>query len=334
MTRERCINRELTIEVIVGAFMVTVLFGLAYFTIILSRGSWFQQTQSMEVVFDDVMGLREGDVVICRGMPVGKVQALEFRNDEVRVRAMLEQPLAMRRDYRVSIAMTSVLGGRQLEIDEGTDDAPRMPPQEVYHGQPPNDVMADTAEVVAVLKKTLVDDGAMRNIEVATRELRRVSERLGRGEGSIGKLLSDDATLYDDLSETVASLKAITARIERGEGTLGKLMAADTALYDDLAATAAALRSTTAKIDSGKNSVARLLADDARLYRDLSATVGSLKEVASRLEQGQGVLGKLMTDDALYEDIRATVDEIQAGIEDVRETTPVTTFTSIFFGAL
>ena len=35
------IARELTIEIIVGAFIIMVLLGMGYFTIMLSKESWF-----------------------------------------------------------------------------------------------------------------------------------------------------------------------------------------------------------------------------------------------------------------------------------------------------
>jgi phospholipid/cholesterol/gamma-HCH transport system substrate-binding protein len=68
-------------------------------------------------------------------------------------------------------------------------------------------------------------------------DIRKVTGRLERGEGTIGKLLMDDA-MYDELRETVASLNVtaenaaeITERINRGHGTIGRLVA-DDALYD------------------------------------------------------------------------------------------------------
>jgi len=125
-----------------------------------------------------------------------------------------------------------------------------------------------------------------------------VAERLEAGQGTLGKLLSEDDTVYQDISATVASLKDVSERLNRGEGTLGKLLSSDDQLYDDL-----------------------------------SGTVASLKNVAAKIENGEGVLGKLVNDDKLYQDIEATVGEVRATVDDMRETSPITTFSSIFFGA-
>jgi phospholipid/cholesterol/gamma-HCH transport system substrate-binding protein len=331
--RERCINRELTTEVIVGAFMMTVLLGLGYFTILLSRESWFQKRQELDIRFDTVMGLNEGDNAVCRGMPVGKVVGLRFDPDGVHVRVSLDEPVSLKEDHRFTIEATSILGGRQLSIYEGAEQADPSEPRKVYEGESPRDVMADTAELVAELKKSLFRDGLIDNLEVATRELRALSERIAAGKGTIGKLLAEDSTLYDDLAASVASLRTVVTRMESGEGTVGRLLSADDTLYNDLSETIASLKTTAARLEEGRGTIGRLMSDDDELYRDLAGAIKALRTVAERLESGEGLLGKLTSDEELASDVKGAVKELRAGIEDMRESSPVTTFTSIFFGA-
>ena len=57
-------------EVMVGTFMFVVLTALCVFTILLSRENFFQKTYPFTVVFEDIMGLRDGDNVVVRGMTV------------------------------------------------------------------------------------------------------------------------------------------------------------------------------------------------------------------------------------------------------------------------
>jgi len=42
---------------------------------------------------------------------------------------------------------------------------------------------------------------------------------------------------------------------------------------------------------------------------------------------------KMVKDEKLYNDIQSIVKEARATIDDFRETAPITTFSSIFFGA-
>ncbi len=221
-------------ELAVGAFMFVALLSLAFFTILLSRDNFFQKTYPLEVVFEDVMGLRDGDNVVVRGMVVGKVRKLVLQADGVHVRAALLRPINLKKDCTVEIIATSVLGGRYMQIEEGSA-AEALPADSVLRGQKPHDMIALASSVVA-------------------------------------------------------DLKAISSQIQAGQGTLGKL------IYDDA------------------------------LYNDLN-------EVAKKINSGQGTLAKLVNDDELYEQAKKALIEVRAAVDDLRETSPIVTFASIYFGA-
>jgi phospholipid/cholesterol/gamma-HCH transport system substrate-binding protein len=295
------LGRELTMEVVVGAFMVVVFLGLGYFTIILTRENWFVPKYTMQVRFTDVMGLTVGDDVVVRGMPVGKVKRLSLENEpasRVLVTLTLDQSIPVRKGYKITVASTSMLGGRDLAIDQGPEASPLIPNGIVLDGVQPYDLMADAAQMVNSIKTSLIDGGVITNMQSAVAQLNEMISRVNQGKGVLGKLLSEDDTLYNNLSASVTSLKNISGGIERGEGSIGKLVKDDT------------------------------------VYNDLSATAASLKNISGSIERGEGVLGKLVKDDTLYKKLESTVDEARATIDDYRETAPIVTFTSVFFGAL
>jgi phospholipid/cholesterol/gamma-HCH transport system substrate-binding protein len=231
-------------------------------------------------------------------MPVGKIKSLTLGEGGVHIVASLDQKLRIREKYRVTIVNTSMLGGRHMEVYEGPDSSPERKDSTPLIGDTPIDLMADAAEVISEVKKGLTTGGVISNVQNVAAQLSEVSTRLNSGKGTLGRLLSEDDTLYNDLSGAVASLKNVAERIEKGEGTLGKLMSSDD-----------------------------------KLYQDLSSAVASLKNITSQVEKGEGTVGKLIKDDALYEDVKKAVGEVRATIDDYRETAPVVTFTSIFFGA-
>jgi len=294
------IARELTLEVIVGAFIIMIFLGLAYFTIMLSRETWFGDKQRMEIVFGDVMGLREGDNIVMRGMTVGKVKELVLEEDGVHVVAVFNAGVepVMREDYRITIIATSILGGRYLLLDEGSDAATLAADTGgVYKGQQPYDLIADAAELMNSVRRGFVEGGIVDNFKEASDSVREIAIRLREGKGTLGRLLSEDDRMYEDMSSAVASLKAIAEKLEKGEGTLGKL-----------------------------------LGSDEKLYKDLSEAVASIKNIAAGIDKGDGSIGMLVRDESLYKEVKGAVEDIRAAIDDLRETTPVATFTSIFFG--
>ena len=327
-----CISRELTIEVVVGVFMVMILFGLGYFTFVVSGRWWGDEPFRVEAYFEDVMGLKEGDNVVVRGMPVGKVESLTLEKNRILVLAHCRKELSVREGYRVTIVATSILGGRYMEIHEGNGKL--LDPGKVLQGTKPHDLMADAAELVNATKDGFSGtNGIIASLQETARELKEIARRVNAGEGTLGKLLSSDDKLYKDLSESVASLKNIAARLEKGEGTLGKLLSSDDQLHKDLSASVASLKNIAARLEKGEGTLGKLLSSDDKLYEDLSASVASLRNIAAGIEKGEGTIGMLIKDKKLYESLEQTVKELQAAIDDFRETSPVVTFTSIFFGA-
>lgn len=254
--------RELSMEVLVGTFMFVALLSLCVFTIILSRENVFRKTFPFEVVFADVMGLRDGDNVVMRGMTIGKVKAMALKDDGVHVVAALQRQIQLRKGYQVDVIMSSVLGGRYLQISEGDAGAEAIAADATIKGKQPKDVMALASDVASDLKE--------------------ITAKINGGQGTIGKLINDDR-LYNDARDVVAELKAAVK--------------------------------------------------DRGLVRNLEVTMANLNEISDKINHGEGTLGLLVNDESLYLEVKQMIGDIRATVDDIRETSPIVTFSSIFFGA-
>ncbi len=51
----------------------------------------------------------------------------------------------------------------------------------------------------------------------------QITDKINRGEGTIGRLINDEETI-ESMNQTLVALKEITDKINRGEGTIGKLI--------------------------------------------------------------------------------------------------------------
>ena len=289
-------NRQILIETVVGIFTFAILGALFMLTVILSRDAFLRKAHPVEILFQDVMGLRVGDSVNSRGVVVGKVQGMELRPDGVLVRAELTQDVPLRADYKVEVLASSVLGGRYLNLDPGTPDAAvldTIPDQ--LTGSPTSDLIDSATRLVQDIR-TALNDGIIDDFKATMSNIRNISDDIATGDGTLAKLIHD-GQLHDDIAVAVADLRTIGDRLAAGEGTLGKL-----------------------------------LSSDDQMYQDLSATISSLRGVGERLEAGEGTLGKIITDEELYLELRSLLREGRAAIDDLRETSPITTFSSVFFG--
>ncbi|MBI3985525.1 MAG: MCE family protein [Lentisphaerae bacterium] len=309
-------RREITVELVVGTFMFCVLLGLCIFTIVLTRVNLFAKHYPLEVVFDDVMGLRDGDNVVIRGMSVGKVKRLLLQPDGVHILAEIDRMVALKQDYTMEIGATSVLGGRYLQIHEGSLQAPPLPTGTALKGVRPHDLITEASAVVGKIRDAIDNENILGNLSGAIADIKEITGKINEGEGSLGKLVNDES-LYDDAKATMANLNAVSEKIQKGEGTLGKLVNDDT-LYNDA-------RDIVAEVKTAVK--------ERQLLAKLETTVANLDAITEKINSGQGTLGKLVNDDAVYQEVKKLVGEARATLDDLRETSPVVTFTSIFLGA-
>lgn len=324
--------QEMSLEITVGAFIFMVLLALGFFTIVLSRENLFQKSYRLDVTFEQVMGLREGDNVFVRGVDIGKIKELRVEPDGVHLSAVLDHPLKLRQDYRIEILPSSVLGGRYLNVSEGSFSEEVLAPDTPLVGTPPVDLVNEATDTISLIRKSLEDGEVLQNLQTTMANVQDITKRLKNGEGALGKLLTDDS-VYDDIRQASSDLRAISGRLERGEGTLGKLMSEDDTLYTDLSDTVASLKAVSGRLERGEGTLGKLLSEDDTLYQDISASASNIHQLTDGLAQGKGTLGKLAQDDEMYEEIKLLLDEARAALDDIRETSPITTFSSVFFGA-
>ena len=170
-----------------------------------------------------------------------------------------------------------------------------------------NNVVRQNDEKLGILISNLTS--ASKEMEKTFAALSDVTGRIKRGEGTVGKLISDDG-VFDDLSTTVASLKEITARINQGEGTVGKLVQ-DESVFDNLNETVASLKEITERINRGEGTVGRLVRDDG-VVDNLNDTLVSLRDISDKINRGEGTIGRLVNEEE-------TVDNLNAGLKSIDE---------------
>lgn len=339
-------RREVTIEILVGLFMFTVLIALGVFTIVLSRDNLFRKSYAYEFVFSDVSGLRAGDNVFLRGMNVGRVEDTELDKGQVRVYVKLDQELALRNGYKIEIINSSMLGGKFLKIYEGKEGQPLIGGNITILGTPPVDVIQELGVAVSGLQamidavskgegtlgKLLKDETMYDNMVAVSEDLKTISARLEKGEGTLGKLLSEDDTLYRDAAAIAASLRTTAEGLEQGKGTIGKLLQ-DEAVYADAKALMASLREVSENLADGQGTLGKLMSADDQVYGDLQASMAAIRSISESISEGEGTLGRLVRDAKLYDETTLLVEDVRAAVDDLREASPITSFGSVLFGA-
>jgi phospholipid/cholesterol/gamma-HCH transport system substrate-binding protein len=323
-------KKQVAIEVVVGLFTVAIIAALLALTTVLSEELFFKDYTYVEVVFDSINGLRTGDEVNARGVTVGKVKKIALEPDGVHIFARLDVPVHLREDYKIIVKSGSVLGGNFLSIQEGSPEMSEIPLDGLLRGSPSAELLDTATKTVQDIQKAL-NEGILADIKASMAEIRKITTSLGEGEGALGILLGDPE-VKDNIQQIVANVRTLSDALAKGEGTVGKLVM-DDEVYQQLQDVAANLQKITDGLARGEGTLGRLLAEDDQVYKDLAATMANVRGISDSIAQGKGSMGKLLSDEALYLEFQSLLREGRAAVDDMRETSPITTFTSIFFGA-
>lgn len=319
-------RKDVFSEAIVGVFMLAILAVLIYFTVIISGVDVLRGDRKVfaSVTFDQVGGLKDRDNVMYRGTKVGLVDDVVVTPSNLLVRIEIDRAVVLRRGYRIAVCNLSMLGGSYLLLEEGTGDVLDLETT-VFRGETPTDWMQDVSKIARNLRELTSKpefDAIVTNLEVTSEKAKVIAERLERGEGTLGKLLSDDDAIYNDFKKTLAGATEVVDRIKRGEGAVGKLLSDDETLYNDLKDGVAAFKKTCEGAD---------VKDTVEAAKKLLV---NLNAVAEKMKNGEGTLGKLVNDDGLYNEVDGAIRDARQVLDNYRDTTPISTFTSLIGGAL
>ena len=263
-------------------------------------GGYFWQRYPLKARFDNVMGLKEGAVVRLSGKEIGSVMAVEFSGAQVEVHfeVLREMRPVLTTEAEAVIGSLSLLGEPIIDISTPGGGTP----------------LEDWAYV-----RTRHSSGPIGDVTTAASdtlaEIDRVLVQVRSGEGTLGRILTDDA-LYNEMQAFMRAAANVTRSLEAGQGTLGGLLK-DPVAYQSMKASLDNLQVMTTRINQGQGALGRLLSDDA-MGQALATASDNMAQVTGRLTRGEGTAGKLLTDQQLYDRLNGmadTVNELTSGLK-------------------
>jgi len=287
--------------VLVGFF---VLLGIIFFVAgILMVGNLHETfKKKMEVIslFDDVNGLQKGNNVWFSGVKVGTVSSLHFYGKsqvEVRIKIDTKTQQYIRRDAMVKISSDGIIGNKILIIYGGTATS-----QMIQEGDTLGvEKTFSTEDMINTLQEN------NKNFLTITEDFKVISKGLVAGEGTIGKLLKDDA-VYANINATTASLQLASAKAQalvaslatfsanlNKKGTLANELTTDTVIFNSvkmsvlqlqqMADTASAFIADLKKAGTNPNSTIGVLLRDEASGAKIKETIKNLESSSQKLDE-------------------------------------------------
>lgn len=257
--------------------------------------------------FTGVNGLTKGNNVWFAGVKVGTVQEISFTPDaKVRVLFSIEdksQPF-IKQDATVRVSSDGLIGNPIILISGGS------PTVKMIESGHDFQVEADVSqqEMLSTLQAN------NKNILAITTDLKGMMAEIRAGQGSLGKLMKDEA-IYASLSKSMSTVESATRDLKKGANNLASLsdklgaegnfinsLATDKEIYPSIKNTVASLQSTSQTLKETTVSAQK--------------TVGNLEQTTNALLNNQkSPVGVLLHDEKTASNIRETIGNLESSTE-------------------
>ncbi|MFQ5746664.1 MAG: MlaD family protein [Gemmatimonadota bacterium] len=298
---------------------VTLLLGLTILAVSIffigQTGHVFGERYRLVTFMRSAAGLVPGAAVQLAGQSVGQVDEIALIPPDRRPpggeavavwlavnREVQEQ---IRADSRAQVRTQGLLGDRVIDISPGTAGEGVLMEGDTVPSAGSLDYDALLAEGATAVSE-LVD--VLGNLSALTHGLLE-------GEGTVGKLVVDDA-IYLRLVDLTSGLTAFLDLATDETNSFGRLLR-DDEVYESIRRTLAGLDTLTASVESGEGTLGRLVRSDS-LYRALAGVAARSDSLLASVQAGEGSAGRLFTDETMYEELLRMVVEMNGLLADLR----------------
>lgn len=290
--------------IIVGAF---ILLGLVIFVVgVFTLGSQkkaFVKSFTVDVVFNDIQGLKTGNNVWFSGVKIGTIRKIQFYGtSQVQVFLNIEEEAHkyIHKDATASISSDGLIGNKIIVVTGGS---PKYPFVEDGDQLQVNTTLStdDVMKTFQVNNKNLVD---------VTSDFKILARGLVEGKGTAGSLLTDQK-VADDFKAIVANLKSTTASANKMAKELdifAKTLNTKGGLMNNLLSDTVVF----AKLQSSVDQLQKTAGSAAILTENLN-------KASAKLNQNDNALGLMLNDQQTASQVKSIIKNLETSSRKLDE---------------
>jgi phospholipid/cholesterol/gamma-HCH transport system substrate-binding protein len=327
---------------------VVVLTTLLFLMTSSSGLGFFSRKLTVTTYFENSAGLKVGAAVNLQGVTIGTVKTITVTTApdrkltpvQVVMKLDTKYQSSLHKDSTAGLTTVGVLGDTVIDINSQVATGPPLQDgDELKTLETPSiqDVVKasqgtiESLNVILAKMNSIVDNiqsgkGSVGQLianpdlynkfSAAADNVNKLTQKLNRGDNTVGKFFNDNAEMYNRLNDSIAKVDAITNDLQEGKGSAGKLLK-DEALYNDTRASIDHLNKILADIDAGKGSAGMLLKDPT-FAKNLNEAVTQANGLITGINQGKGTLGKLVKDDTTANNLNSLLTESTKLVSTIR----------------
>jgi phospholipid/cholesterol/gamma-HCH transport system substrate-binding protein len=293
-------RKQITVGIFI--FLGLLIFIVGIFTLGGQRKA-FVKSFALNVVFDDIQGLKTGNNVWYSGVKIGTIKKIQFYgNSQVQVTLNIEEEAHkyIHKDAKASISSDGLIGNKIIVITGGNPKYPFVEDGDKLQVQ-------GTLSTDDIMKTFQVNN---KNLVDITSDFKVLSRSLVEGKGAAGALLTDEAiagnfkAIVSNLQRTTASTDRMARELDafsrklNTEGGLADKLLTDTAVFAGLQRSVTELQKTA---------------------RSAAILTENLNKASGKLNQTDNAAGLLLNDQQTADQVRAIMNNLKTSSEKLDE---------------
>lgn len=284
-------KQEVSVGLLVLAAIVVFIVGLMWLSGTPFGGGGRTELQ---VQFDDVSGLVEGDPVLVSGYNVGRVSRVEFQGvGRVLVSLELREDIPPHADASASVAALDFLGSMKIDYVPGTSPA-MLPEGQILVGSREGGLtdglpeLRDQASAVMMGLQEVITPETAENLNATLVSMQQALNRISgliEGQGG-GPSISTMLTTMQGVALRLDSILANPSLTESMD-QLGVVMEDLQGMIERMGGTLDGVGSIVAKLDSGTGSIPMAL-NDSTLHHDVHELLTAITELVDDMRERPG----------------------------------------------
>lgn len=288
----------------VGIFAFVALVLLGWFILRIEDIRLFEPPgERLAADFDSVAGLDDKAAVRVAGVRVGRVDGISLADRKARVGLLLDQPLSLTEGTTARLATSGLLGERYVELVPGPAGNPPLPEGAVVPGETPVTVDQAIARLSEVGESIQRLTGSMEGT-LAGGDLDRLLENLAATAEEVRRMVEANRA---DVATTVHNFALASDTLARELPKLSQQMQG-------------LMAQISAVLDENRGELKGSLANVQDLTERMKTSVDHFNDISGRIARGEGTIGKLVNSEEAHDELVATLDTIQEGVEGLSET--------------
>jgi phospholipid/cholesterol/gamma-HCH transport system substrate-binding protein len=291
---------------VLGIIVLLVVFDLV------KGGTALRKGYDLKARFNTVHELKVGDPVKQAGVEIGMVKSVGIAAANVEVTLRINRYVQVRQDAVAVVKSMGLFGQNYIGLSFGTTGKLEAGSYLKTEDRPDFDQLIARIDTVAT------------GFEGLNTTISEAVKSFTGGEGAespFGFLKDFVAENKGNISNMFANLSDVTLKLKTGDGTLGKLIS-DDSLYVKLSQTGDNVTELVASLRKGEGSLGKLMTDET-LYRETTGAMTDLHQILGKINKGEGTIGKLVNDDSLFKNARLTMQKLDKAAEGIEDQGPL-----------